>query len=219
MGFFTGFMWLVIFLCYALAFWYGSSLVVDTMEYTPGTLLQVPHFPRWQNMNLYAFLVCYSCCLHDLLAIINSLCLFDFKVEIGSVNGIFLKPLSVSSPLKSPFSWVFIACIDKTVQDKTKKCCCDKSLIEIHQNCVQLYICCTDKYSSFACATLHIVTMFCAEWEGYSKLTSFISGVLRRFDSSHESGAGLSMSGGVCCRSWSCYHHLWDYWQSENAWC
>ncbi|CAJ1087609.1 bile salt export pump-like [Xyrichtys novacula] len=41
MGFFTGFMWLVIFLCYALAFWYGSSLVVDTGEYTPGTLLQV----------------------------------------------------------------------------------------------------------------------------------------------------------------------------------
>uniref|UniRef100_A0AAX7W2F1 Bile salt export pump n=1 Tax=Astatotilapia calliptera TaxID=8154 RepID=A0AAX7W2F1_ASTCA len=40
-GFFTGFMWLVIFLCYGLAFWYGSSLVVDTKEYTPGTLLQV----------------------------------------------------------------------------------------------------------------------------------------------------------------------------------
>ncbi|XP_070786932.1 bile salt export pump-like isoform X2 [Enoplosus armatus] len=40
-GFFTGFMWLVIFLCYGLAFWYGSSLVVDTEEYTPGTLLQV----------------------------------------------------------------------------------------------------------------------------------------------------------------------------------
>uniref|UniRef100_A0A6Q2XFI1 Bile salt export pump n=1 Tax=Esox lucius TaxID=8010 RepID=A0A6Q2XFI1_ESOLU len=41
MGFFTGFMWLVIFLCYSLAFWYGSSLVVDAHEYTPGTLLQV----------------------------------------------------------------------------------------------------------------------------------------------------------------------------------
>uniref|UniRef100_A0A7N6BKU6 Bile salt export pump n=1 Tax=Anabas testudineus TaxID=64144 RepID=A0A7N6BKU6_ANATE len=41
MGFFTGYMWLVIFLCYGLAFWYGSSLVVDTEEYTPGTLLQV----------------------------------------------------------------------------------------------------------------------------------------------------------------------------------
>ncbi|KAM9328127.1 bile salt export pump-like [Pholidichthys leucotaenia] len=41
MGFFTGYMWLIIFLCYALAFWYGSSLVVDTEEYTPGTLLQV----------------------------------------------------------------------------------------------------------------------------------------------------------------------------------
>uniref|UniRef100_A0AAQ4QN81 Bile salt export pump n=1 Tax=Gasterosteus aculeatus aculeatus TaxID=481459 RepID=A0AAQ4QN81_GASAC len=41
MGFFSGYMWLVIFMCYGLAFWYGSSLVVDTEEYTPGTLLQV----------------------------------------------------------------------------------------------------------------------------------------------------------------------------------
>uniref|UniRef100_A0A8C4HCE8 Bile salt export pump n=1 Tax=Dicentrarchus labrax TaxID=13489 RepID=A0A8C4HCE8_DICLA len=41
MGFFTGYMWLIIFLCYGLAFWYGSSLVVDAKEYTPGTLLQV----------------------------------------------------------------------------------------------------------------------------------------------------------------------------------
>uniref|UniRef100_A0A8C9ZN13 Bile salt export pump n=1 Tax=Sander lucioperca TaxID=283035 RepID=A0A8C9ZN13_SANLU len=40
-GFFTGYMWLIIFLCYGLAFWYGSSLVVNTGEYTPGTLLQV----------------------------------------------------------------------------------------------------------------------------------------------------------------------------------
>ncbi|XP_068446529.1 bile salt export pump isoform X2 [Clinocottus analis] len=41
MGFFTGYMWLVIFLCYALGFWYGSGLVVDSEEYTAGTLLQV----------------------------------------------------------------------------------------------------------------------------------------------------------------------------------
>ncbi|KAL4636196.1 bile salt export pump-like isoform X1 [Arapaima gigas] len=41
MGLFTGYLWLIIFLCYALAFWYGSSLVVGTNEYTPGTLLQV----------------------------------------------------------------------------------------------------------------------------------------------------------------------------------
>uniref|UniRef100_A0A674N4Y6 Bile salt export pump n=1 Tax=Takifugu rubripes TaxID=31033 RepID=A0A674N4Y6_TAKRU len=41
MGFFTGYIWLIIFLCYGLAFWYGSTLVVDTKEYTPGTLLQV----------------------------------------------------------------------------------------------------------------------------------------------------------------------------------
>lgn len=53
MGFFTGYMWLVIFLCYGLAFWYGSSLVVDTNEYTPGTLLQVLHLPYRQNMVYY----------------------------------------------------------------------------------------------------------------------------------------------------------------------
>ncbi|KAJ8405347.1 hypothetical protein AAFF_G00318200 [Aldrovandia affinis] len=41
MGFFTGYMWFIIFLCYALAFWYGSILVIDEQEYTPGTLLQV----------------------------------------------------------------------------------------------------------------------------------------------------------------------------------
>ncbi|XP_076004887.1 bile salt export pump isoform X2 [Genypterus blacodes] len=41
MGFFTGYMWFIIFLCYSLAFWYGSGLVLDTEEYTPGTLLQV----------------------------------------------------------------------------------------------------------------------------------------------------------------------------------
>ncbi|XP_014454952.2 bile salt export pump [Alligator mississippiensis] len=41
MGFFTGYMWFIIFLCYALAFWYGSKLVLEEEEYSPGTLLQV----------------------------------------------------------------------------------------------------------------------------------------------------------------------------------
>ncbi|XP_062434253.1 bile salt export pump [Rhea pennata] len=41
MGLFTGYMWLIIFLCYALAFWYGSKLVLEEDEYSPGTLLQV----------------------------------------------------------------------------------------------------------------------------------------------------------------------------------
>ncbi|NXP11478.1 ABCBB protein, partial [Thinocorus orbignyianus] len=41
MGLFTGYMWLIIFLCYALAFWYGSKLVLEEEEYSPGTLLQV----------------------------------------------------------------------------------------------------------------------------------------------------------------------------------
>uniref|UniRef100_A0A8D0VSL8 ATP binding cassette subfamily B member 11 n=1 Tax=Sus scrofa TaxID=9823 RepID=A0A8D0VSL8_PIG len=41
MGSFTGFMWCLIFLCYALAFWYGSKLVLDDGEYTAGTLVQI----------------------------------------------------------------------------------------------------------------------------------------------------------------------------------
>uniref|UniRef100_A0A8V1A647 Bile salt export pump n=1 Tax=Gallus gallus TaxID=9031 RepID=A0A8V1A647_CHICK len=41
MGLFSGYMWFVIFLCYALAFWYGSKLVLEEDEYSPGTLLQV----------------------------------------------------------------------------------------------------------------------------------------------------------------------------------
>ncbi|XP_010605234.1 bile salt export pump isoform X1 [Fukomys damarensis] len=41
MGFFTGYMWCLIFFSYALAFWYGSQLVLEEGEYTPGTLVQV----------------------------------------------------------------------------------------------------------------------------------------------------------------------------------
>ncbi|XP_061464554.1 bile salt export pump isoform X2 [Rhineura floridana] len=41
MGFFTGYIWCIIFLCYAVAFWYGSKLVLEEEEYSPGTLLQV----------------------------------------------------------------------------------------------------------------------------------------------------------------------------------
>ncbi|XP_067843433.1 bile salt export pump-like isoform X2 [Heptranchias perlo] len=41
MGVFTGYMWMIIFLCYALAFWYGSHLIIEQNEYTPGGLLQV----------------------------------------------------------------------------------------------------------------------------------------------------------------------------------
>ncbi|MCJ8732731.1 hypothetical protein PDJAM_G00214820 [Pangasius djambal] len=40
-GVFQGYLWCIIFLCYALAFWYGSKLVIDTNELTPGTLIQV----------------------------------------------------------------------------------------------------------------------------------------------------------------------------------
>ncbi|CAH2305688.1 bile salt export pump [Pelobates cultripes] len=39
-GFFQGYMWCIIFLCYALAFWYGSKLVTETKELSPGSLLQ-----------------------------------------------------------------------------------------------------------------------------------------------------------------------------------
>ncbi|KAM9486776.1 bile salt export pump-like isoform 1-T2 [Clarias gariepinus] len=40
-GVFQGYLWFIIFLSYALAFWYGSKLVIETQELTPGTLIQV----------------------------------------------------------------------------------------------------------------------------------------------------------------------------------
>nr|XP_020450391.1 bile salt export pump-like isoform X2 [Monopterus albus]XP_020450392.1 bile salt export pump-like isoform X2 [Monopterus albus] len=40
-GIFQGYLWCIIFLCYALAFWYGSKLVLDTKELSPGGLIQV----------------------------------------------------------------------------------------------------------------------------------------------------------------------------------
>ncbi|KAM5280513.1 bile salt export pump isoform 2-T2 [Ctenodactylus gundi] len=41
LGFFTGYMWCLIFFSYALAFWYGSKLILDEQEYTPGILVQI----------------------------------------------------------------------------------------------------------------------------------------------------------------------------------
>uniref|UniRef100_A0A8C2EPE7 ATP-binding cassette, sub-family B (MDR/TAP), member 11a n=1 Tax=Cyprinus carpio TaxID=7962 RepID=A0A8C2EPE7_CYPCA len=38
-GVFQGYLWCIIFLCYALAFWYGSKLVIETKELTPGGLV------------------------------------------------------------------------------------------------------------------------------------------------------------------------------------
>lgn len=40
-GVFQGYLWCIIFLCYALAFWFGSKLVIETQELTPGGLVQV----------------------------------------------------------------------------------------------------------------------------------------------------------------------------------
>ncbi|XP_075037496.1 bile salt export pump-like [Mixophyes fleayi] len=40
-GLFQGYMWCIIFMCYSLAFWYGSKLVIETNELSPGGLLQV----------------------------------------------------------------------------------------------------------------------------------------------------------------------------------
>lgn len=66
MGFFTGYMWFIIFLCYALAFWYGSGLVVDTEEYSPGTLLQVSLIYTHTHSNAYLLYKCHykhHCCI------------------------------------------------------------------------------------------------------------------------------------------------------------
>ncbi|XP_034042603.1 bile salt export pump-like [Thalassophryne amazonica] len=40
-GVFQGYLWCIIFLCYALAFWFGSKLVIDSQELSPGSLIQV----------------------------------------------------------------------------------------------------------------------------------------------------------------------------------
>ncbi|XP_047198623.1 bile salt export pump [Hippoglossus stenolepis] len=41
LGLFQGFTWCIVFLCYALSFWYGSQLVIETKELSPGSLVQV----------------------------------------------------------------------------------------------------------------------------------------------------------------------------------
>lgn len=118
MGFFTGYMWLIIFLCYGLAFWYGSSLVVDTEEYSPGTLLQVSH-----------------------------------------LSGLF--------------------CQNPSVND-TK---CDPNVGDL-------------------------LTGPGVQTPQPSYVHLSVPGLLWCSDSSHEFGPGLPVSGGLCCRSWSCNHHL-----------
>ncbi|KAM4557786.1 bile salt export pump [Odontesthes bonariensis] len=51
-GVFQGYLWCIIFLCYALAFWYGSKLVLDTKELSPGSLIQVFFGVLMAAMNL-----------------------------------------------------------------------------------------------------------------------------------------------------------------------
>ncbi|CAB1346654.1 unnamed protein product [Coregonus sp. 'balchen'] len=51
-GMFQGYLWCIIFLCYALAFWYGSKLVIETKELSPGTLIQVFFGVLMAAMNL-----------------------------------------------------------------------------------------------------------------------------------------------------------------------
>uniref|UniRef100_A0A7N8WK35 ATP-binding cassette, sub-family B (MDR/TAP), member 11a n=1 Tax=Mastacembelus armatus TaxID=205130 RepID=A0A7N8WK35_9TELE len=40
-GIFQGFLWCITFLYYALGFWYGSQLVIESKELSPGSLIQV----------------------------------------------------------------------------------------------------------------------------------------------------------------------------------
>ncbi|XP_028992931.1 bile salt export pump isoform X2 [Betta splendens] len=51
-GIFQGYLWCIIFLCYALAFWYGSKLVIETQELSPGSLIQVFFGVLMAAMNL-----------------------------------------------------------------------------------------------------------------------------------------------------------------------
>uniref|UniRef100_A0A8C4NZR3 ATP-binding cassette, sub-family B (MDR/TAP), member 11a n=1 Tax=Dicentrarchus labrax TaxID=13489 RepID=A0A8C4NZR3_DICLA len=51
-GVFQGYLWCIIFFCFALAFWYGSKLVIDTKELSPGSLIQVFFGVLMAAMNL-----------------------------------------------------------------------------------------------------------------------------------------------------------------------
>ncbi|XP_054471765.1 bile salt export pump [Anoplopoma fimbria] len=51
-GIFQGYLWCIIFFCFALAFWYGSKLVIDTKELSPGSLIQVFFGVLMAAMNL-----------------------------------------------------------------------------------------------------------------------------------------------------------------------
>lgn len=52
-GIFQGYLWCIIFLCFALAFWYGSKLVIDTKELSPGRLIQVCKMKYIQLLKFY----------------------------------------------------------------------------------------------------------------------------------------------------------------------
>ncbi|XP_056287817.1 bile salt export pump isoform X2 [Pseudoliparis swirei] len=51
-GVFQGYLWCIVFFCFALAFWYGSKLVIETKELSPGTLIQVFFGVLMAAMNL-----------------------------------------------------------------------------------------------------------------------------------------------------------------------
>lgn len=52
-GIFQGYLWCIIFFCFALAFWYGSKLVIDTKELSPGSLIQVCKMKCIQLLKFY----------------------------------------------------------------------------------------------------------------------------------------------------------------------
>lgn len=55
-GVFQGYLWCIIFLCYALAFWYGSKLVIDSKELSPGNLIQVSEIKAFSIVSLNMYL-------------------------------------------------------------------------------------------------------------------------------------------------------------------
>lgn len=66
-GVFQGYLWCIIFFCYALAFWYGSKLVIETKEMSAGSLIQVCKIKSIQLLTFYIvivferqWLLCYS---------------------------------------------------------------------------------------------------------------------------------------------------------------
>ncbi|XP_027146571.1 bile salt export pump [Larimichthys crocea] len=86
-GVFQGYLWCIIFLCYALAFWYGSKLVIETKELSPGNLIQVFFGVLVAAMNLGQASPCLEAFASGRAAAKNIFNTIDREPEIDCLSG------------------------------------------------------------------------------------------------------------------------------------